>query len=247
MSDYEESTYGQRWSVYYDEIFTEADEDQIDFLESLAGDPPRALELAIGTGRIALPLASRGVRVSGIDISDEMVAKLRAKPGGEDLEVVMGDLADVDVEGTFRLVYLAFNTLFGLLSQERQIDCFRNVAAHLEAGGRFVLDCFVPDMTRFDRFNKRIGTNSIDSIEEHSFEISVHHPVEQRVDSHHVRRLATGEVVMLPVSVRYAWPSELDLMARLASLELEARWEWYDKTPFTDSSTRHVSVYRKPG
>jgi SAM-dependent methyltransferase len=247
VSDYEERTYGEHWASLYDGIFASVDEDQIDLLESLAGDPPRALELGIGTGRLALPLAGRGAEVTGIDISDEMVAKLQEKPGGEQIEVVMGDFAEVGVEGSFPLIYLAFNTLFGLLDQERQIACFHNVAAHLEPGGRFVLDCFVPDMTRFDKFNKRIGAVSINSTEEHDFEISVHRPSEQRVDSHHVRRLADGDTVVLPVSVRYAWPTELDLMGRLAGLELENRWEWYDRTAYTDSSSRHVSVYRKPG
>ena len=247
MSVYEERTYGERWAGYYDGIFTTVDDDQIDLYESLAGDPSRALELAIGTGRLALPLAGRGVEVTGIDISEEMVARLREKPGGGDIEVVMGDFADVGVDASFPLIYLAFNTLFGLLSQERQVTCFRNVSEHLDPGGVFVIDCFVPDMTRFDKQNKRIGATTLDSNVEHGYEISVHRPAEQRVESHHVRRLAGGETVVLPVSVRYAWPAELDLMACLAGLELDNRWEWYDKTPFSDSSSRHVSVYRKPG
>jgi SAM-dependent methyltransferase len=244
MGDYEPRTYGREWAAEYDTIFTEADPSQIDLLASLAGDPPRALELAIGTGRLALPLQARGVEIRGIDISEEMVAKLREKPGGDDIEVTMGDFAEVDVEDEFSLIYLAFNTLFGLLSQERQLECFANVTAHLEPGGRFVIDCFVPDMTRFDKFNTRIGALRIGDVP--GFELSSHSPAAQKVDSHIVRLKDDG-MVKLPVTIRYAWPAELDLMARLAGLQLEERWEWYDKTPFTDSSTRHVSVYRKPG
>lgn len=243
MGEHDARTYGRTWAEDYDQIFPGFDPAQIELLASLAGDPPRALELAIGTGRLALPLRERGVEVSGIDISEEMVAKLREKPGGEEVEVVMGDFADVGVEGEFPLIYLAFNTLFGLLSQERQIDCYRNVADHLEPGGRFVIECFVPDMTRFDKFNTRAGVFTREG--EPGLELTVHQPAAQRVKSTIVRFLNSG-VRRLPVELRYAWPSELDLMARIAQLELEDRWEWYDRTPFTDSSTRHVSVYRKP-
>lgn len=244
MGEYDARTYGRIWAEEYDRIFPGTDPAQIDLLATLAGDPPRALELAIGTGRLALPLRQRGVEVSGIDISEEMVAKLKEKPGGEGIQVVMGDFADVDIDGQFPLIYLAFNTLFGLLSQERQITCFENVAAHLERGGRFVIDCFVPDMTRFDKFNTRAGVFTRE--ESPGLELTVHQPDSQRVESTIVRFMDDG-VSRLPVSIRYAWPSELDLMARLAGLGLEERWEWYDKTPFSDSSGRHVSVYRKPG
>ena len=245
MSEYDERTYGARWAPYYDDIFTEIEDSTIDLLAAYAGSPPRALELAIGSGRIALPLAARGVEVSGIDISEEMVGLLKAKPGGEDIKVIMGDFADVEAEGEFPLVYLAFNTLFGLLTQERQVECFSNIAVHLGPGSRFVLDCFVPDLKRFDNHETRLAVSSISSNEEHAYEMSIHHPLEQRVTSHHIRRLANGETVVLPVSVRYCWPSELDLMAQLAGLQLEDRWGWYDRRPFTERSTNHVSVYRK--
>ena len=246
MSKYEERTYGVRWAPYYDDIYTGAEQATVELLSGLAGSPPRALELAIGTGRIALPLAEKGVEVVGIDISEDMVDRLRAKPGGGDLEVRIGDLADVDVEGTFPLIYLAFNTLFVLTSQERQVECFANVAERLEPGGRFVLDAFVPDMLRWDENNTRMGVSSISSNEEHAYEMSIHYPVEQRTESHTVRRLASGETVILPVSIRYVWPSEMDLMARLAGLDLENRWDWYDRRSFDENSTQHVSVYRKP-
>ena len=246
MSDYDERSFGEHWAPFYDAIYSEVEDSTIDLLEGYAGSPPRALELAIGTGRVALPLVDRGVEMTGIDISEEMISKLREKPGGEAVKIAVGDFADVTVEGRFPLVFLGFNTLFALLTQERQITCFQNVAAHLESGGRFVLDCFVPDMKRWDDHNTRMGVSSISSAEEHAYEMSIHHPLEQKTTSHVVRRLADGETVVLPVNIRYAWPSEMDLMARLAGLELENRWGWYDRRPFTEASGQHVSVYRKP-
>jgi len=245
MSRYDAETYGELWAPFYDDIYGGVEPSTIDLLAGLAGSPPRALELAIGTGRLALPLAERGVNVAGIDISEDMVKKLRAKPGGENIEVHIGDIGDVAVDGTYPLIYLAFNTLFVLTSQERQIECFANVADHLEPGGRFVLDAFVPDMFRWDENNTRMEVSSISSNEEHAYEMSIHYPAEQRSESHLVRRLASGESVILPVTVRYVWPSEMDLMARLAGLELENRWNWYDRRPFDDHSQQHVSVYRK--
>ncbi len=247
MDDYGKETYGERWSPIYDDVWSQIDESTIDFLFDLAGSPPNALELAIGTGRVALPLAARGVDVSGIDISESMVEKLRAKQGGSSLEVTMGDFADVDVEGEFSLIYLVFNTMFALLTQERQVECFENVASHLEPGGRFVIECFVPDLKRFDEYNTRLAVLSISSLDEHAYEMSIHHPDRQRITSHLVRRQADGSELVLPVEVRYAYPSELDLMAQLAGLEKEGRWGWYDRRPFTERSTSHVTVYKRPG
>ncbi len=246
-SSYDEETYGESWAPFYDEIFTVVEDYTIDTLEAMAGSSRRALELAVGTGRVAIPLSRRGVSVTGIDNSAEMIARLREKPGGEAIEVVMGDIAEVPAAGAFPLVYLPFNTLFALLTQERQVSCFRNVAEHLEPGGRFVLDCFVPDLGRFDRYNTRMAVSSITSNKAHAYEMSIHHPVEQKVTSHHVRRLDDGATVVLPVTVRYAWPTEMDLMAAIAGLELEHRWGWYDKRAFTEASNQHVSVYRNPG
>jgi hypothetical protein len=171
---------------------------------------------------------------------------LRAKPGGDEIRVIKGDFADVAVEERFPLVYLAFNTLFALLDQGRQVDCFVNAARALEPGGRFVLDAFVPDVTRFDRYQTRMAVESISSTQAHAYELSIHDPVAQRVVSHHVRRLDDGSTVVLPVTVRYAWPAEMDLMARVAGLELEERLGWYDRRRFTEQSGQHVSVYRKP-
>lgn len=246
MKRYDEQTYGQRWSPYYDDIY-EPDEAMVDLLARHAGAPPRALELAIGTGRVALPLRERGVEVSGIDISEEMVAKMRAKPGGAAIPVTMGDFGDVPVDDTYPLIYLTFNTMFGLLTQDRQVECFQNVADHLEPGGRFVIDCFVPDVKRFDHHNSRMGVSNIHSVDEHMYEMSIYDPVNQRISTHVLRRLADGETVVLPVEIRFAWPSELDLMARLAGLTLEDRFGWYDLRRFTEQSTNHMSIYRKPG
>jgi len=246
MRGYDEKTYGQRWSPYYDEIYQSVEESVIELLARHAGDPPRALELAIGSGRIALPMREKGVSVTGIDASDEMVAKMRAKPGGEAIPVSMGDFADVDVDETFPLIYLTFNTIFGLMTQERQVECFQNVADHLVPGGRFIIDCFVPDVTRFDQYNTRMGVSTIDSVDEHMYEVSIYDPVNQIVNSHVIRRLADGNTVVLPVQIRFAWPAELDLMARLAGLELEDRFGWYDLRPFNERSTSHMTIYHKP-
>ena len=246
MDGYDTQTYGRRWAPYYDELYNEVDDSTIDLLARYAGAPPRALELAIGTGRIALPLRRRGVEVVGIDSSEEMVEKLRAKDGGDAIKVVMGNFGDVDIDDTFPLIYLAFNTIFGLLSQDDQVDCFRNVADHLQPGGCFVIDCFVPDIKRFDAYNTRIGVSSIGSVDEHMYEMTIYDPVTQRLSTHVVKRNENGTTVVLPVEIRFAWPGELDLMARLAGLELEDRFGWYDLRPFNERSTSHMSIYRKP-
>lgn len=246
MEGYDATTYGQKWGPYYDEIYSEVDDAMIDLLARHAGQPPRALELAIGTGRVAIPLRERGVEVVGIDASEEMVARMHRKSGGEAIPVHMGDFGDVAVEETFPLIYLAFNTIFGLLDQERQIECFQNVADHLEPGGRFIIDCFVPDLTRFDAYNTRLGVSSLGSVDTHAYEMTIYEPVNQRLSTHVVRRLPDGETVVLPIEVRFAWPSELDLMARLAGFELEDRFGWYDLRPFTEQSTSHMSIYLKP-
>ena len=246
MDGYDETTYGRFWAPYYDDMYPDVEEAVIDLLARHAGNPPRALELAIGTGRIAIPLKERGVEVSGIDASPEMVARLREKPGGAAITVHMGDFGAVDVEGTFPLIYLTFNTIFGLSTQDEQVTCFRNVADRLEPGGRFILDCFVPDVTRFDQYHTRLGVSSIDSLGAHTYEMTIYDPVTQRLDSHIVRRGDDGETVVLPIQIRFAWPSELDLMARLAGLELEDRFGWYDLRPFNERSSSHMSIYRKP-
>ena len=245
MSDYDIGTYGGRWAPHYDAVFSET-AFEVEILEELAGDPPRALELGAGSGRVAIPMAEAGVAVTGIEISDEMLALLTAKPGGDSVNIIKGDFADVSVDERFPLIYLPLNTLFTLLTQERQVECFVNVAEVLEDGGRFVLDAFVPDMEGWDEEHTKIRVPSISSNESHAYELSIHNPVDQTIVSHEVRRLDDGNTVVLPTQVRYAWPSEMDLMARVAGLSLEARWGWYDKRPFTEKSVEHVSVYRRP-
>jgi SAM-dependent methyltransferase len=245
MSESPTAGYGKSWAPYYDDIFSGVDH-EVGLLASLAGEPARALELGIGSGRVAIPLTKAGVEVAGIDASDDMISLLRAKPGGDEITVIRGDFADVAVDGKYPLIYLPFNTLFALTTQERQIECFANVATALEPGGRFVLDTFVPDLKRWDHHSTRMGVSSISSDTAHAYELSINDPLTQTTKSHHVRTLEDGSTVTLPIDIRYAWPAEMDLMARLASLDLEYRWGWYDKRPFTAESGQHVSVYQKP-
>ncbi len=244
MAEFDEpALYGDRWASVYDERHAWMDPGPaVEFLAALAGDG-RALELAIGTGRVALPLAASGVAVEGIDASRAMVERLRAKPGGESIPVSIGDMADVAATGPFRLVYLVFNTLFGLLTQERQAACFRGVAAVLEPGGTFVIECFVPDLARFDR-GQRIQTRDVatDSV---TLEFSTHDLAGQRIKTQVVTMDASG-VQLRPVAIRYAWPSELDLLAGQAGLRLRERFGGWDRSPFSSASQRHVSVYELP-
>lgn len=241
MDTYDISTYGQRCADIYDDLYSSFKQATIDTLAELAGKGP-ALELGIGTGRIALPLASRGVTVHGIDASPAMLSRLSAKPGGENIQISIGNFADVEIEGEFSLVYVVFNTFFLLLSQEEQVRCFRNVAKHLSGEGVFVLDAFVPDMTRFVR-GQNVSATKVTS-EYVSLDVAEHDPVQQRVNSYHL--FITGEGIRLyPVQIRYAWPSELDLMAELAGLKLKWRWSGWQRESFTDKSEKHISVYEK--
>jgi len=242
MLGYDETTYGAEWAASYDTFFPAAAEGMIDRLAELAEDGT-VLELAIGTGRVALPLASRGLKVSGIDISPEMVSLLRKKPGGAEIPVVMGDFANVAIEGEFKLIYLVANTLFALLSQAEQVRCFANVVPHLGDGGRFLIEAFVPDLGRFDRGQRVQAVRVLR--EQAVIEVSQHDLVNQLVTSQWVWLSPTG-IELRPVNIRYAWPSELDLMAQLAGLELEVRWGGWEKEPFTSASPRHVSVYKAP-
>ena len=213
----------------------------MEFLAQVAGPGP-VLELGIGTGRIALPLAERGLEVHGIDASEEMVSKLRAKPGGDAIQVTIGDFADVGVQGAFPLVFVVFNTLFALLTQENQLRCFQGVAQHLTEDGVFVVQAFVPDLARFDR-SQRVQAFSIE-VDSVRIDASIHDLANQRIDAQLMQMTAEG-VRMFPVQLRYAWPSELDLMARLAGLRLRERWSGWDRAPFTSASTSHVSVYER--
>ncbi len=240
MEGYDAATYGDRIAEVYDERHALLDPTEaVAALADLAAGG-RVLELAIGTGRVALPLAARGVEVHGVDASEEMVARLRAKPGGERIPVTIGDLAEVPVEGSFGLVFVVFNTFFALTTQEAQCALFAKVAEHLAAGGRFVIEAFVPDLGRFDR-NQRLAVLGVE-LDRVLLDASEHDPVTQTVQTQHVV-LEAGGTRMFPVHLRYAWPSELDLMARLAGLRLEDRWGGWRREPFTAASTQHVSVY----
>ena len=214
----------------------------VEFLAEVAGGGD-ALELAIGTGRVALPLSDRGVRVSGIELSPDMVAQLRAKPGGDTIPVTIGDMTSTRVDGTFGLVYLVFNTIGNVETQDRQVACFLNAAAHLEPGGAFVVEVGVPDLRRlvpghdavvFAHAPGYVGYDRYDDL------------VEQHAVSHHFVAGPSG-VREFRTPFRYVWPSELDLMARLAGLHLTERWAGWDRAPFTGESTAHVSVWRTPG
>jgi SAM-dependent methyltransferase len=242
MTEYRPETYGDAWAQIYDEwvgsIRPDA-EATADFVASLAGDGP-ALELAIGTGRVALPLTARGVEVHGVDASEAMVAKLREKPGGSDIPVTIGDFAEVAVEASYPLIYVVFNTFFALLTQEDQVRCFRNAAEHLTADGVFVLDAFVPDMTRFDR-GQRVEARHVDVDVTH-IDAQKHDPVAQRVTTNYI---VIRDGVIDQFQLRYAYPPELDLMARLADLRLRDRFGGWNREPFTAASGIHVSVYEK--
>ena len=211
----------------------------VDFLADAAAGGA-ALELGIGTGRIALPLGRRGVRVHGIDLSPAMVARLKAKPGSEHIEVTVGDFATTTIDARFSLAYLAVNTIMNLTTQDEQVACFRNVAAHLAPGGRFVIEVGVPQLQRlppgetiraFDVSSARLGFDEYDV-------------ASQGLISHHYREV-DGRLQRLSVPFRYVWPAELDLMARLAGMTLRERWAGWKREPFTSDSQTHVSVWEK--
>ena len=238
---YDAATYGDRMADLYDElpIHPPDAEAAAAFLARLAG-AGSALELAIGTGRVALPLARLGVTVSGVDASEAMVEKLRAKPGGDLIPVTIGDFADVPVDGRFAIVFVVYNTFFALDDPVAQRRCFERVAAHLAPGGCFVIEAFVPDVSRFVR-HQHVEVRHID-VDAAMLSVSRHEPSAQRVESLLLWLSADGTRTW-PVRLRYAWPAELDLMAELAGLRLEQRWGGWDGEPFDDDSVRHVSVY----
>ncbi|MDE3134238.1 MAG: class I SAM-dependent methyltransferase [Acidobacteriota bacterium] len=212
----------------------------VDVLAELAGDG-RALEFAIGTGRIALPLAARGVEVCGIELSEAMVEQLRRKPGGRAVEVATGDMSSTRVAGAFRLVYLVFNTIGNLTTQEQQIACFANAAAHLEPGGSFVVEVGVPELRRLPPGERHVVFDADGG----HFGIDEYDTASQRLISHHLR-WADEEVGYRSLPFRYVWPAELDLMARLAGMTPASRWADWRRRPFDHESTAHVSVWRKP-
>ena len=237
-----ENHFGEEVAARYDERSTSTVEGVnliVDFLAAVAGDGP-ALEFGIGTGRIALPFASRGVAVNGIDLSEAMVERLRAKPGGDEIDVTIGDFAKTRVEGTFSLVYLVANTIMNLTTQDEQVACFENAAAHLGPGGRFVIEVIVPGWQRlppgerfqaFDVSPRHLGFDEIDVVTQAS--VSHHYWIED------------GRVDVFSPPFRYVWPAELDLMARIAGMSPRERWGGWNREPFTVESRKHVSVWEK--
>jgi SAM-dependent methyltransferase len=212
----------------------------VDFLAEIAGSG-RALELGIGTGRIALPLSRRGVAVHGIELSRAMVARLRAKPGADGIGVTVGDFATTSVDGSFSLAYLVFNTIMNLTTQAAQVACFRNVAAHLEPGGCFVIEVGVPELQRLPP-GERIRAFRVSATRWGFDEYDV---ATQALTSHHFQ-IVDGRPEQLSIPFRYVWPAELDLMALLAGMSLRERWSGWNREPFTNDSRKHISVWAKP-
>ena len=243
--DADDGYFDERVAARYDEsaadMFDPAVVDPVvDFLVGLARSG-RALELGIGTGRIALPLAQRRVPIHGIELSQAMAARLHAKPGGEDIGVTIGDFATTNVEGSFSVAYLVANTIMNLTTQAAQVACFRNVAAHLEPSGCFVIEVIVPALQRlppgetfyvFDWGETHWGIEEYDVANQGSI-------------SHHFR-VVDGKIELRSIPFRYVWPAELDLMAQLAGMELRERWATWKREPFTSDSRKHVSVWEKP-
>jgi SAM-dependent methyltransferase len=242
---HDDGYFDERVAARWDESGRDAFEPErvdpiVDLLVRLADGGP-ALELGIGTGRIALPLARRGVRIHGIDLSEAMVARMRAKPGAEDIDVTIGDFATTSVEGSFRLAYLVANTIMNLTTQAAQVACVRNVAAHLEPGGCFVVEVMVPELQRLPPGE----TVRPFLVSETRWGFDEYEVATQGLTSHHFE-VIDGRVERLSIPFRYVWPAELDLMAELAGLTLHERWGGWKGEPFTSDSRMHVSVWQKP-
>ena len=212
----------------------------VDLLAELAGDGP-ALELGIGTGRIALPLARRGVEVHGIDLSEAAIAELRATDGGDLVDVTIGDFSTTRVEGSFAFAYLVFNTIMNVTTQAAQVACFRNVADQLEPGGRFLIEVMVPDLRRLPHGERFV----VFDFGEAHWGVDEYDVARQGLVSHHFT-LVDGSIERSSGPFRYVWPAELDLMAELAGMRLRDRWAGWKHEPFTAESRKHVSVWEKP-
>ena len=245
MDDYDPvMSFGEADAQEYLELERGDEAAAVAFLEGLAGGGP-ALELAIGTGRIALPLAARGIRVDGIDFSQAMVARLRERPGGDALSVSIGNYADVAVEDDYGLVYIVFNTIYNLLTQDEQVRCFQNVAAHLADDGCFVLEAATPNALMRLRDHQYVDAEEV-RVGHVQLDVARYDSVTQRLDETHVSITSEG-VRLAPIVTRYIWPSEMDLMARIAGLRLRERWGGWGREPFTADSRLHVSVYVRAG
>jgi SAM-dependent methyltransferase len=241
VADFDDPAFmGDRWAAAYADLtFGPDPAPAVEFLAALADEGSRVLELGIGGGRVALPLARRGIAVEGIEASQAVLDRLRATPGAESIPVTLGDMADVAVDGPFGLVYLVWSGLFHLPSQARQVACFRNAARVLAPDGAFAIECFVPGPPLFDR-GVEVSSVTEDSA---SMTLTRHDPVTQRIFTQRVRFGDGRKVRMFPVAMRYCWPSELDLMAELAGLRLRERYADFSRAPFGADSRTHVSVY----
>lgn len=245
MKDYKpEQSFDEETAKYDVEVCRGDEEATVDFLEKRAAGGP-VLELGIGTGRIALPLAERGLRVDGIDISPQMVERLRTRPGGSDLSVTLGNFSDAEVFGgvseTYRLIYVVFNTFFNLLTQDDQVRCFENVASRLTPDGMFVIEAYSPAFLYRLPNNQYVETEGIE-VDKVRLDLLRHNGAEQMIEENHVTLSGAG-THFNPVVQRYAWPAELDLMARITGLRLKERWGGFRGGPFTSSSENCVSVY----
>ena len=240
MNFYSDETYGEHVAGVYDEWYSDYDSHAIDALAELAHGG-RALELGIGTGRFALPLSAKGVDVNGVDAAPSMISRLHGKPGGDRITVTQGSFAEIPVEGEFALVYIVFNTFFALSSQDEQVRCFRNVASHLAPDGCFVIEAFVPDLNRF--IGGQVNWATKVTADEVQLDVGQHDAAAQRVISQKIV-ITDGNVKLYPVQIRYAWPSELDLMAQLAGLRLRERWSNWQREPFSTESMKHISIYQ---
>jgi SAM-dependent methyltransferase len=237
-------TYGESIADIYDDFHPIAPGDAVDLLAELAAatKPTRVLELGIGTGRVAIPLAARGIEVHGIDSSDAMIERLRAKPGSGDIKVSKGDFSELLVGEGFALAFVAFNTFFALPTQEAQKRCFRTVAKQLAPGGVFVIEVFVPDAARFEQ-GQALRTARVE-VDRVVIEATKYDRASQTLDAQLILVGIAG-TRLVPLQLRFAWPAELDLMAELAGLRLRQRWGSYTRAPFTSQSTQHVSIYEK--
>jgi SAM-dependent methyltransferase len=241
MDDFDPMTsFGEDAAATYDDVLRGDETETVAFLEELARGGP-VLELAIGTGRIGLPLAARGLRVDGVEQSEAMVARLRGKPGGDGLAVTMGDMAEVPVSGSYRLIYLVFNTLYNLLTQDDQVRCFENVARHLTDDGVFLVEAVVPDPAGHRRDDQYVDVEEL-TTRRVTLDMGRYDRVAQLHDECHVT-LSPDGIRISPIVTRYVWPTEMDLMARIAGLRRHGRWAGWEREPFDARSRRHVSVY----
>ncbi|MEM7661606.1 MAG: class I SAM-dependent methyltransferase [Pseudomonadota bacterium] len=242
MMEFDPARFGALYADEYDDLHNPGTTDlSVDLIAELALGG-KLFELAIGTGRVALPLLSRGFDIQGIEASSEMVTKLREKPGGDTIPVIIGDMASFKTESTFDFAFLVFNTLFNLTSQKAQISCFESIAKCLRPGGQFLVETFVPDQRRFrDHKDVAVSRLNADSV---WLEAVVHDPVRQRLNFQRIRYTPDG-MRIAPLLMRYAWPSEIDLMAQLAGLSLVNRWGGWQRETFTADSKMHVSLYEK--